>query len=106
MDDKKSELVDFPILSRKYKTLLTVKYANRKPYVSPNPNEIVSHIPGTIIKVKAKVGARLKEGDTVLVLEAMKMMNQVKMPFTGKIKEIQVAEGQKIPKGTVMIVIE
>jgi biotin carboxyl carrier protein len=106
MDDKNLKLVDFPILSRKYKTLLTVKYVNRKPYVLRNPNEIVSHIPGTIIKVKTKVGAKLKEGDVVLVLEAMKMMNQIKMPFDGKIKEIQVAEGEKIPKGKILIVIQ
>ncbi|HLW07213.1 MAG TPA: acetyl-CoA carboxylase biotin carboxyl carrier protein subunit [Marinilabiliaceae bacterium] len=106
MKNKKLNLVDFPILSRKYKTLLTTKHHSRKPYVAPNLNEIKSYIPGTIIKMKAKVGAKLKEGDIILIQEAMKMMNQIKMPFDGKIKEILVSEGERIPKGHLMVIIE
>ena len=105
-EEKKIELVDFPILVRKYKTTLTKKFINRKHYVAPNPNEIESHIPGTIIKIKVKEGQKVKAGTTLLMLEAMKMMNQIEMPFNGKIVKINVHEGDKIPKGHVMIEIE
>ena len=40
MDDKKLELVDYPVTARKYKTLLTIKFANMKTYEFPNPYEI------------------------------------------------------------------
>ena len=106
MKEKKLDLVDFPILSRKYKTLLTTKHLSRKPYVAADLNEIISYIPGTVIKLKVKVGTKLKEGDIILIQEAMKMINQIKMPFDGKIKEILVTEGEKIPTGHLMVVIE
>ena len=106
MEEKKGELVDFVVLARKYKTTLTKKFVARKPYKTPNPNEIKSYIPGTIIKVKVKEGAKVKAGKTILILEAMKMMNKVAMPFDGKIKKIFVTQGEKIPKGHLMIEIE
>ena len=106
MDDKKLELVDFAVTARKYKTLLTIKFANRKTYEVPNPNEIRSYIPGTIIKLKVKEGAKVKAGDTLLILEAMKMMNKVQAPFNGKVKKIHVTEGEKVPKGQVIIELE
>jgi biotin carboxyl carrier protein len=100
------ELVDFQILARKYKTTLNTKYKNRKPYVAPDPNEIRSYIPGTVITMKVKEGQKVKEGATIMILEAMKMLNQIKMPFDGKIKKIHVEVGRRIPKNELMIVIE
>ncbi|ASB48102.1 MULTISPECIES: acetyl-CoA carboxylase biotin carboxyl carrier protein subunit [Marinilabiliaceae] len=106
MEDKKLELVDFAVTARKYKTLLTIKYATRKPYKAPDPKEIKSYIPGTIIDIKVKPGAKVKEGQILLILEAMKMMNKVLMPFDGKIKNIHVSKGEKIPKNHLMIELE
>jgi biotin carboxyl carrier protein len=106
MEENKKELVDFAVTARKYKTYLTKKFINRTVYVAPNHDEIKSYIPGTVITVKVKVGQKVKEGETILIQEAMKMMNQIKMPRTGKIKEILVTEGQRIRKGDIMIVIE
>jgi len=99
------ELVDFPILVRKYKTTLTRKFMNRKFYTEPNPNEIKSYIPGTVIKIFVKKEQKLKKGNTLLILEAMKMKNEINMPFDGKVVKINVKEGEKIPKGTVMVEI-
>ena len=99
------ELVDFPILVRKYKTTLTKKFMNRKFYTEPNPNEVRSYIPGTIIKIFVKKGQKIKEGSTLLILEAMKMRNEINMPFDGEIAKINVKEGEKIPKGFVMVEI-
>ncbi len=100
------ELVDFPVLARKYKTRLTKKYQQRKPWTEPNPKEINSYIPGTIVKIFVTEGQAVKKDEVVLMLEAMKMQNRIKMPFDGKIKKINVKEGDKIPKNMVMIEIE
>lgn len=100
------ELVDFAVTARKYKTQLTRKYKERKFWVNPSPYEILSYIPGTIISVDVKKGKVVKEGTQLLILEAMKMQNRVDMPFTARIKKINVKPGQKIPKDFVMIELE
>ena len=100
------ELVDFAVTARKYKTRLTTKYQQRKVWADPNPNEIISYIPGTVVKIFVSEGQTLKKGEDLLLLEAMKMQNRVKMPFNGKIVKINVNEGDKIPKNTLLIEIE
>jgi len=92
--------------SAKYETTFTKKYLNRKVWEEPNFNHIKSYIPGTIIDILVKEGQVLKAGDSIIVLEAMKMYNDVQMPFKGKIVKINIDKGQKIPKDFVMIEIE
>lgn len=106
MKDDNQELVDFQILSLKYKTRLTRKFKERKKYEVPDPNELKSVIPGTVVDIKAKKGQRLKEGDVILLLEAMKMINEIHMPFDGKIKKIHVEKGQRISKNFLMVEVE
>lgn len=101
-----SEMVDFAVTARKYKTLLTTKYKKRKVWNEPSAFEIQSFIPGTIIQVNVKEGQIVKEGDQILILEAMKMQNRIEMPFTAKIKKINVNVGDKLPKDTIMIELE
>ena len=105
-EKKEPEMVDFAITARKYKTLLTNKYKNRKFWVNPSPYEIQSYIPGTIIEVCVKEGKTVKEGDPLLVLESMKMQNRIDMPFTAKIKKINVKAGERIPKDFLMVELE
>jgi len=100
------EFVDFAVTARKYKTLLTEKYKKRKFWEGPSPYEIQSFIPGTIIQVFVKEGRVVKEGQPLLILEAMKMQNKIDMPFTAKIKKINVKQGEKIPKDFLMIELE
>jgi biotin carboxyl carrier protein len=100
------ELVDFAVTARKYKTQLTKKFKNRKVWIEPNPLEIHSFIPGTIIHISIKEGDIVKEGDPLLILEAMKMQNRIEMPFTAKIKNLYVNVGDRIPKEMLMIVLE
>ncbi len=108
MNDEQNndELVDFQVHSLKYKTKLTRKYNQRKRYEVPNLKEIRSMIPGTVVDVKVKEGQKLKEGDVLLELEAMKMVNVIHMPFDGKIKNVNVEKGQKISKNFVMVEID
>lgn len=107
MKKKKIEgLVDFTVLSMKYKTKLTKKFENRIAYKAPNPNEILSYIPGTIVEIFVKEGQEVQEGESLLVLEAMKMRNLITMPHSGKVKSINVSLGDRIPKSHIMVVVE
>lgn len=107
MSTNKTEgLVDFAILSMKYKTKLTKKFENRVKYEAPNPNHILSYIPGTICEMFVKEGQEVKEGESLLILEAMKMRNLITMPHDGKVVSIKVTSGDKIPKNHVMVEIE
>lgn len=103
MSSEKKELVEFAVTARKYNTKLTKKYENRKFWVNPNPYELKSFIPGTIIEISAKEGDVIQEGAPLLILEAMKMRNLIQMPFTAKIKQINVEVGNRIPKDMIMI---
>ena len=92
--------------SARYETTYTKKYLNRKVWSEPNLNHIKSYIPGTIIDVLVTEGQVLNSGESIVVLEAMKMYNDVQMPFKGKIVKINIEKGQKIPKDFLMIEIE
>ncbi|WP_340114476.1 acetyl-CoA carboxylase biotin carboxyl carrier protein subunit [Maribellus mangrovi] len=89
-----------------YKTNYTWKFENRINYESPNENLIYSFIPGTIVDIFVKTRQKVKEGETLLLLEAMKMENQVRMPFDGQIVKIHIKKDEIIPKRHLMIEIK
>lgn len=89
-----------------YKTTFTEKFKNRINYESPNENMIYSFIPGTIIDIFVKPKEKVKEGETLLLLEAMKMQNQIRMPFDGQIVKIFVKKDETIPNRHLMIEIK
>lgn len=106
MDEK--EFGEYPTLlisSGLYKTTLTEKYKNRKKWVPADPKKIYSIIPGTILDVYVKPGQSVKKGETILILEAMKMQNQILMPYDGKIKKVYIAPDERISKSQLMIEI-
>ena len=69
------------------------------------PN-IEAHITGNIWKVEVAVGDGVKEGDTVVILESMKMEIPVESEDDGTVKEIRCEEGQAVSEGDVLIVLE
>ena len=89
-----------------YETLLTKKYRTRKPYVKTNPDHINAFIPGIIREINVKKGQTVKEGDQLLILEAMKMKNILLSNRDGKIKEIKVKSGDMVLKNELLIVFE
>jgi biotin carboxyl carrier protein len=89
----------------KYKTTIPDKFANRKPYVPANPKQITAFIPGTIKKVNTAVKKKVKKGDILCILEAMKMLNQMVAPVNGEVKKIYVKEGDLVTKNQVLIEI-
>ena len=71
-----------------------------------NGHAIKTPLPGVIIDVKVNVGDTVKKGDTVVVLEAMKMENNINADRDGKVTAVQVAKGDTVADGAVHIVIE
>ncbi|MDR2358735.1 MAG: biotin/lipoyl-binding protein [Prevotellaceae bacterium] len=117
MDLQEEELMitehpnDFQILSvmtggRKYQTTFTKKFAARKTWVRPNPEEIKSFIPGTVEKILVKKGQHVKMNDELMLYVAMKMRNIIRAPFDGNVETIFVKEGEQVPKGTLMFMIK
>ena len=104
--DDKPKFKTLTIEGTKYRTLLSGKFENRKSWENPDINKIYSFIPGTILKIYIEPGQEVKEGQNMLILEAMKMQNRIQIPFNGKIKDVYVKEGDKIPKGCLMVEFE
>lgn len=68
--------------------------------------EVEAHITGTVWKIEVSVGDEVEEGDTVAILESMKMEMPVEAEDEGTVKEILVAEGQAVSEGDVLMVLE
>jgi len=69
-------------------------------------SEIKTAMPGKLVRVLVEAGAEIKKGEGVLIVEAMKMQNEMKSPKDGIIKEIRFAEGATVNAGDVLAVIE
>jgi biotin carboxyl carrier protein len=67
---------------------------------------IESHMPGIIRNIDVAVGDRVKEGDVLCLLEAMKMENPIVAPVGGRIAEINVSDGQAVKRGQALFAIE
>ena len=68
--------------------------------------DIEAHITGTVWKIEVALGDAVAEGDTVAILESMKMEMPVEAEDEGTVKEIVVAEGQAVSEGDTLIVLE
>jgi acetyl-CoA carboxylase biotin carboxyl carrier protein len=68
--------------------------------------DIEAHITGTVWKIEVAIGDAVAEGDTVAILESMKMEMPVEAEDEGTVKEIVVAEGQAVSEGDTLIVLE
>lgn len=73
---------------------------------SSKVNDLKAPMPGLIVDIKVKVGDTVKKGDTILILEAMKMENVLKATGEGIIKAIKIAPKQNVEKNQVMIEFE
>jgi len=69
------------------------------------PN-VEAHITGTVWKVECEVGQEVEEGDTLLILESMKMEMPLEAEDDGKVSEISCSEGQSVSEGDTLIVLE
>jgi acetyl-CoA carboxylase biotin carboxyl carrier protein len=69
------------------------------------PN-VEAHITGTVWKVEVQVGQEIEEGDTVAILESMKMEMPVEAEDDGTVSQILVEEGQSVSEGDALVVLE
>ncbi len=67
---------------------------------------IEAHITGNVWKIEVAVGEQVDDGDTVVILESMKMEIPVEAEDAGTVKEIRCQEGQSISEGDVLVVLE
>ncbi len=68
--------------------------------------EIRTAMPGKVVRILVSAGDTVKKGDGVIVVEAMKMQNEMKSPKNGCVSEIKVADGDTVGAGDVLVVIE
>jgi biotin carboxyl carrier protein len=74
--------------------------------VRPRKRDIVTSMPGRIIKVFVREGEKVREGQAVLVLEAMKMQNEIKSPQSGTITRVVPKAGDSVEAGSILFSVE
>ena len=77
-----------------------------KPAMKAGKNAIKSPLPGVILQIKVNVGDEVKRGQVLMILEAMKMENNIPSDRDGKVVSINVSKGDSVLEGTDLIVIE
>ena len=105
-DNRNDELHSLNVEGTEYITRFTRKFPPQKKWSRPDRKKVLAFIPGTIQKVFVRSGQVVREGDTLVILEAMKMRNQVKAEFSGKIRLVNVTEGEVVPKAHLIIEFE
>ena len=110
-----------PINAAKHPTMSTPKVqapvAPAAPVQQPQPaaapqavpvgggNAVKAPLPGTITDLKVQVGQQVNVGDTLVVLEAMKMQNNIESEYAGQVKAILVKPGDTVMEGAIMLTI-
>jgi glutaconyl-CoA/methylmalonyl-CoA decarboxylase subunit gamma len=79
--------------------------APSKPAVSGSGNAVLSPMPGKIIAVKCTQGQAVKTGDVLVILEAMKMEQEIKAKTSGIVAEIKVAAGKTVQKDEELVIL-
>ena len=75
------------------------------PKAAPGAATISAPMPGKVLEVKVKAGDAVKSGDVLMILEAMKMQNEIMAPADGTISDVRISAGQTVGTGDVMIVM-
>jgi biotin carboxyl carrier protein len=108
-----------PINAAKHPTMTRPKVEAPKPATTTPPpaatpqpatvsaagNPLKAPLPGTISDIKVQVGQQVNVGDVVLVLEAMKMQNNIEAEYAGTVTSIAVKPGDTVMEGTVLLTI-
>ena len=105
-NDKSPKLRSLLVDGIRYRTTFTRKFESQKPYEPADARKLIAFIPGTIIDLFVKNGSKVAKDDKLLLLEAMKMKNEILAPMDGVIKSVHVKKGQRVPKQTILIEME
>ena len=77
-----------------------------KPAAASSKSGVKSPLPGVILDIKVNVGDEVKKGQTIIILEAMKMENSINADKDGKVTAINVSKGESVLEGTDLVIIE
>jgi biotin carboxyl carrier protein len=106
MTDKIPTKKTLLIEDREYETQYTAKFERRKTYTIADPKKVYCVIPGVILDIRVHPGKKVHRDERLLVLEAMKMENEVLSPIEGRVKSVYVKPGIMVPKGTLLLEFE
>lgn len=67
---------------------------------------VQSTVPGRVLDIKVRPGDKVKRGDVLLVVEAMKMQNRILTPYNGVVKKVEVEVGQTVDTSALLVVID
>jgi biotin carboxyl carrier protein len=68
--------------------------------------KIVAPMPGKVVRILAREGTEVQAGQGIIVVEAMKMQNELKSPKQGVVQKIEVTEGATVNAGDVLVIVE
>ena len=98
------EKKEVEVVAPKVQRNLTPSAAS-KPSAGASAGSVKSPLPGIIVDIKVNVGDEVTKGQTIAILEAMKMENNIAAPADGKVTEIKVAKGDSVLEGVVILTI-
>lgn len=104
MEEKPKEEVITPVVKPAASVKLPTN-ATSKP-ASTKKAGVKSPLPGVILDIRVNVGDEVKKGQTVVILEAMKMENNINADKDGKVTAINVSKGESVMEGTDLVIIE
>ncbi len=93
----------FEVLSKRRKRIRDLGFTGEEEVSSKN---VVAPIPGLVVEVEVSEGDTVEAGQGVVIMEAMKMENELKAPATGVVKVVKVGKGTPVDQGQVLVVIE
>lgn len=79
--------------------------ANRRGGLKINSGEVKSPMPGLIVELRVAIGDTVTEGQTVVILESMKMQNELKAPRSGRVENVLTVSGKTVEKGALLLTI-
>lgn len=88
-----------------YLTKITKKFGARKNFQGFNKSKVIAFIPGAIREIYCSVGQKVKFGEKLLILEAMKMKNYVTSPSNGTVKTVFVTTSDNVTKNQILVEI-
>jgi pyruvate carboxylase subunit B len=94
---------DVEALDERTRQIRDVSAANAAP---SGPAPVIAPMPGLVVRVRVAVGERVEAGQGVVVMEAMKMENELRATAAGVVKSIEVEAGTAVEKGTLLVALE
>jgi biotin carboxyl carrier protein len=101
----KNGIIETPLVYAEFSVLKSLP-KDLSSSISSNVHHIKSPMPSLVVEVNKKAGERVKKGETVITIEAMKMRTQLKSRIDGVVKSVYVSSGVSVNKGQILAVIE